>query len=250
MKKHLICLLLLLITACLALGGFRQLEKAAVLLPEAVCYINPSGETSHLVPAEALDSLPIDGYLLEGEQILFILFSKAIPSPDKAEAQLLPLAGPGVQGQILSLEDLAQMIRQLGVFFQLLLVLCALAILYGVTLQVLERFWKEFTTLKRALLILTLCLAFLGMFWWDIRAWKAVNIPDVFLPSDSFFNFPFYASQIRWAMNGVRWAKPFIGTIGIERPLCTGILLLIGAVMGMAVTGFLVLKAVRKTEKD
>ena len=77
-------------------------------------------------------------------------------------------------------------------------------------------------------------------------AWQSLQIPDTFLPTEHFFDLPFYISQIRWALEGVGLGKPAWGDIPAGERMALGLGLLAAALLAAVIAGVLLIQALRK----
>lgn len=203
MKRWLLCGAFCLLAAVLPSLGMLQLEGAASCLPEGIFYADTNEAVGQPVAEDALDSPWIASYVREGERITFLLFSSQVATAGEAEQLAVSLLGPGAGELVLSTKDIATMLRQLKTVFWLVLIPCLLVIAYCVTVKTFPHRWKIFTVTKRVVAALFLCGVFPALFAGYVIAWQSLQIPDIFLPTEHFFDLSFYISKISWAMEGV-----------------------------------------------
>ena len=236
MKRWLLCGAFCLLAAVFTSLGMLQLEGAAASLPEGFFYANPDGTISQPVAEEELDHPLITGSVREGEQIKFLQFSI-----EEAEEIVLSLLGPGAGELVLSTGDLAVMFRQLKAVFWLALIPCLLAIAYGLTVRVIPPWWQRSPLKTKVAAAVPLGALFLALFAAYIFAWQSLQIPDTFLPTEHFFDLPFYISQIRWALEGVGLGQPAWGNIPAGERLALGLGLLAAALLAAVIAGVLLI---------
>lgn len=246
MKRWLLCGVFFLIAAAFTCLGMLQLERTAASLPEGFFYANPDGTISQPVAEEELDHPLIAGFVREGEQIKFLQFSSQVTTIEEAEQIVLSLLGPGAGELILSTGDLATMFRQLKTVFWLVLIPCLLAIAYGLTVRVIPPWWQRSSLKTKVAAAVPLGALFLALFAAYILAWQSLQIPDTFLPTEHFFDLPFYVSQIRWALGGVGLGQPAWGNIPAGERLALGLGLLAAALLAAVIAGVLLIQALRK----
>lgn len=246
MKRWLLCGVFFLMTAAFTCLGMLQLERAAASLPEGFFYADPEGTISQPVAEEELDHPLIAGSVREGEQINFLQFSSQVTTIEEAEEIVLSLLGPGAGELVLSTGDLAVMFRQLKAVFWLALIPCLLAIAYGLTVKVIPPWWQRSSLKAKVAAAVPLGALFLALFAVYIFAWQSLQIPDTFLPTEHFFDLPFYVSQIRWALKGVNLGKPAWGDIPAGERLELGLGLLAAALLAALIAGVLLIQALRK----
>ena len=246
MKRWLLCGVFFLIAAAFTCLGMLQLERTAASLPEGFFYANPDGTISQPVAEEELDHPLITGSVREGEQIKFLQFSSQVTTIEEAEEIVLSLLGPGAGELVLSTGDVAAMLRQLKTVFWLVLIPCLLAIAYGLAVRVIPHWWQRSPLKTKVAAAVPLGALFLALFAAYIFAWQSLQIPDAFLPTEHFFDLPFYVSQIRWALEGVGLGKPAWGDIPAGERLELGLGLLAAALLAAVVAGVLLIQALRK----
>ena len=189
------------------LFGMLQLEGAASCLPEGIFYADTSEAVRQPVAEETLDSPWIASYVREGERITFLLFSPQVATSGEAEQLAVSLLGPGAGELVLSTGDVAAMLRQLKTVFWLVLIPCLLAIAYGLAVRVIPHWWQRSPLKTKVAAAVPLGALFLALFAAYIFAWQSLQIPDAFLPTEHFFDLPFYVSQIRWPWRALAWAS-------------------------------------------
>lgn len=246
MKRWLLCGAFCLLAAVFTSLGMLQLEGAAASLPEGFFYANPDGTISQPVAEEELDHPLITGSVREGEQIKFLQFSSQVTTIEEAEEIVLSLLGPGAGELVLSTGDLAVMFRQLKAVFWLALIPCLLAIAYGLTVRVIPPWWQRSSLKTKVAAAVPLGALFLALFAAYILAWQSLQIPDTFLPTEHFFDLPFYISQIRWALEGVGLGQPAWGDIPAGERMALGLGLLAAALLAAVIAGVLLIQALRK----
>lgn len=246
MKKWLLCAVFFLVAAAFACLGMFHLERAASCLPEGIIYADPNGVVQQPMEEDALDSPWIASYVREGERITFLLFSPQVATSGEAEQLAVSLLGPGAGELVLSTGDVAAMLRQLKTVFWLVLIPCLLAIAYGLTVRVIPPWWQRSSLKTKVAAAVPLGALFLALFAAYILAWQSLQIPDAFLPTEHFFDLPFYVSQIRWALKGVNLGKPAWGDIPAEERLELGLGLLAAALLAALIAGVLLIQALRK----
>ena len=236
MKRWLLCGVFFLMTAAFTCLGMLQLEGAASCLPEGIFYADTSEAVRQPVAEETLDSPWIASYVREGERITFLLFSPQVATSGEAE-QL----GPGAGELVLSTGDVAAMLRQLKTVFWLVLIPCLLAIAYGLTVRVIPPWWQRSSLKTKVAAAVPLGALFLALFAAYILAWQSLQIPDTFLPTEHFFDLPFYVSQIRWALKGVGLGQPAWGDIPAGERMALGLGLLAAALLAAVIAGVLLI---------
>lgn len=246
MKRWLLCGAFCLIAVVLPSLGMLQLEGAASCLPEGIFYADTNEAVGQPVAEDALDSPWIASYVREGERVTFLLFSSQVATAGEGEQLAVSLLGPGAGELVLSTGDVAAMLRQLKTVFWLVLIPCLLVIAYCVTVKTFPHRWKTFTVTKRVVAALFLCGVFPALFAGYVIAWQSLQIPDIFLPTEHFFDLPFYISQIRWALEGVGLGKPAWGDIPAGERMALGLGLLAAALLAAVIAGVLLIQALRK----
>lgn len=246
MKRWLLCAVFFLVAAAFACLGMFHLERAASCLPEGIIYADPNGVVQQPMEEDALDSPWIASYVREGERITFLLFSPQVATSGEAEQLAVSLLGPGAGELVLSTGDVAAMLRQLKTVFWLVLIPCLLAIAYGLTVRVIPPWWQRSSLKTKVAAAVPLGALFLALFAAYILAWQSLQIPDTFLPTEHFFDLPFYVSQIRWALKGVGLGQPAWGNIPAGERLALGLGLLAAALLAALIAGVLLIQALRK----
>ena len=246
MKRWLLCGVFCLMAVVLPSLGMLQLEGAASCLPEGIFYADTNEAVGQPVAEDALDSPWIASYVREGERITFLLFSSQVTTAEEAEQLVTSLLGLGAGELVLSTKDIATMLRQLKTVFWLVLIPCLLVIAYCVTVKTFPHRWKTFTVTKRVVAALFLCGVFPALFAGYVIAWQSLQIPDAFLPTEHFFDLPFYISQLRWALEGVGLGKPAWGDIPAGERMALGLGLLAAALLAAVIAGVLLIQALRK----
>ena len=246
MKRWLLCGAFCLLAAVLPSLGMLQLEGAASCLPEGIFYADTNEAVGQPVAEDALDSPWIASYVREGERITFLLFSSQVATAGEAEQLAVSLLGPGAGELVLSTGDVATMLRQLKTVFWLVLIPCLLVIAYCVTVKTFPHRWKNFTVTKRVVAALFLCGVFPALFAGYVIAWQSLQIPDAFLPTEHFFDLPFYISKISWAMEGGDLGQPAWGDIPAGERMALGLGLLAAALLAAVIAGVLLIQALRK----
>lgn len=244
MKRWLLCGAFCLMAVVLPSLGMLQLEGAASCLPEGIFYADPNEVVGQPVAEETLDSPLIASYVRGGERIAFLLFSPQVATSGEAEQLAVSLLGPGAGELVLSTGDVAAMLRQLKTVFWLVLIPCLLAIAYGLAVRVIPHWWPPLKTKVAA--AVPLGALFLALFAAYILAWQSLQIPDTFLPTEHFFDLPFYISQIRWALEGVGLGQPACGDIPAGERMALGLGLLAAALLAAVIAGVLLIQALRK----
>lgn len=246
MKRWLLCVVLLLVGAVLTGLGMFQVEHAAACLPEGFFYADPEGSISQPVAEEELNHPLITGSVREGEQVKFLQFSSQVTTIEEAEQMVLSLLGPGAGELVLSTGDFAVLLRQLKIVFWLVLIPCLIAVAYGITEKVVPSWWPGSSLKVRAVIAIPLGILFLALFAGYLLAWRVLQIPDAFLPTEHFFDLPFYISKIRWALEGINLGKSVWGTVPVVGRLVTGLGLLAIALVASVVAGALLIRALPK----
>lgn len=246
MKRWLLCGVFFLMTAAFTCLGMLQLERAAASLPEGFFYAEPEGAISQPVAEEELNHPLITGFVREGEQIKFLQFSSQVTTIEEAEQIVLSLLGPGAGERVLSTGDFAVLLRQLKIVFWLVLIPCLIAVAYGITEKVVPSWWPGSSLKVRTVIAIPLGILFLALFAGYLLAWHLLQIPDVFLPTEHFFDLPFYISKIRWALEGVSLGQPVWGSIPTEKQMVLGMGLLAVALIASVVAGVLLIQALPK----
>ncbi len=246
MKRWLLCGAFCLLAAVLPSLGMLQLEGAASCLPEGIFYADTNEAVGQPVAEDALDSPWIASYVREGERITFLLFSSQVATAGEAEQLAVSLLGPGAGELVLSTGDVAAMLRQLKAVFWLVWIPCMLAIAYGLTVGIFHRRWPGFSLKAKVATAISLCGLFLALFAGYILAWRGLQIPDAFLPTEHFFDLLFYISKIRWALEGIDLGQPVWGSIPAEKQMAVGLGLLAAALIASVVAGVLLIRALPK----
>lgn len=246
MKRRILCGVFCLMAVVFLCLGMFHLERAASCLPEGVFYADTSEAVWQPVAEETLDSPLIASYVREGERIAFLLFSSQVATAGEAEQIVTSLLGPGAGELVLSTGDVAAMLRQLKTVFWLALIPCLLAIAYGLTVRVIPPWWQRSSLKTKVAAAVPLGALFLALFAAYILAWQSLQIPDTFLPTEHFFDLPFYVSQLCWALKGVNLGKPAWGDIPAGERLALGLGLLAAALLAALIAGVLLIQALRK----
>lgn len=246
MKKWLLCAVFFLVAAAFACLGMFHLERAASCLPEGIIYADPKGVVQQPMEEDALDSPLIASYVREGERIAFLLFSSQVATAGEAEQIVTSLLGPGAGELVLSTGDVAAMLRQLKTVFWLVLIPCLLAIAYGLAVRVIPHWWQRSSLKTKVAAAVPLGALFLALFAAYILAWQSLQIPDTFLPTEHFFDLPFYVSKIRWALEGVGLGQSAWGDIPAGERMTLGLGLLAAALLAAVIAGVLLIQALRK----
>ena len=246
MKRWLLCGAFCLLAAVLPSLGMLQLEGAASCLPEGIFYADTNEAVGQPVAEDALNSPWIASYVREGERITFLLFSSQVATAGEGEQLAVSLLGPGAGELVLSTGDVAAMLRQLKTVFWLVLIPCLLAIAYGLTVRVIPPWWQRSSLKTKVAAAVPLGALFLALFAAYILAWQSLEIPDAFLPTEHFFDLPFYISQIRWALEGIGLGKPAWGDIPAGERMALGLGLLVAALFSTVIAGVLLIQALRK----
>ena len=246
MKKWLLCAVFFLVAAAFTCLGMFHLERAASCLPEGIIYADPNGVVQQPMEEDALDSPWIASYVKEGEWVTFLLFSSQVTTAEEAEQLVTSLLGLGTGELVLSTKDIATMLRQLKTVFWLVLIPCLLAIAYGLTVRVIPPWWQRSSLKTKVAAAVPLGALFLALFAAYILAWQSLEIPDAFLPTEHFFDLPFYTSQLRWALEGVGLGKPAWGDIPAGERMALGLGLLAAALLAAVIAGVLLIQALRK----
>ena len=246
MKRWLLCGAFCLLAAVLPSLGMLQLEGAASCLPEGIFYADTNEAVGQPVAEDALDSPWIASYVREGERITFLLFSSQVATAGEAEQIVTSLLGPGAGELVLSTGDVAAMLRQLKTVFWLALIPCLLAIAYGLTVRIIPCWWQRFSPKTKVAAAVPLGALFLALFAAYTLAWQSLEIPDAFLPTEHFFDLPFYVSKIRWALEGVGLGQSAWGDIPAGERMTLGLGLLAAALLAAVIAGVLLIQALRK----
>lgn len=246
MKRWLLCGVFFLMTAAFTCLGMLQLERAAASLPEGFFYADPEGTISQPVAEEELNHPLITGFVREGEQIKFLQFSSQVTTIEEAEQIVLSLLGPGAGERVLSTGDFAVLLRQLKIVFWLVLIPCLIAVAYGITEKVVPSWWPGSSLKVRTVIAIPLGILFLALFAGYLLAWHLLQIPDVFLPTEHFFDLSFYASRIHWALEGVGSGEPVWGSIPVGKQMVSGLGLLAAALVAAVIAGVLLIQALPK----
>ena len=246
MKKWLLCAVFFLVAAAFACLGMFHLERAASCLPEGIIYADPNGVVQQPMEEDALDSPWIASYVKEGEWVTFLLFSSQVATAGEAEQLAVSLLGPGAGELVLSTGDVAAMLRQLKTVFWLVLIPCLLAIAYGLAVRVIPHWWQRSPLKTKVAAAVPLGALFLALFAAYIFAWQSLQIPDTFLPTEHFFDLPFYVSKIRWALEGVGLGQSAWGDIPAGERMALGLGLLAAALLAAVIAGVLLIQALRK----
>lgn len=200
---------------------------------------------------DALDSPWIASYVKEGEWVTFLLFSSQVTTAEEAEQLVTSLLGLGAGELVLSTKDIATMLRQLKTVFWLVLIPCLLVIAYCVTVKNFPHRWKTFTVTKRVVAALFLCGVFPALFAGYVIAWQSLQIPDIFLPTEHFFDLSFYISKISWAMEGVDLGRLEWGGLPVRAWTIAGLCLLAMALVSTLAAGILFVSALgNKRDKE
>ena len=143
------------------------------------------------------------------------------------------------------------MLRQLKTVFWLVLIPCLLVIAYCVTVKTFPHRWKTFTVTKRVVAALFLCGVFPALFAGYVIAWQSLQIPDIFLPTEHFFDLSFYISKISWAMEGVDLGRLEWGGLPVRAWTIAGLCLLAMALVSTLAAGILFVSALgNKRDKE
>lgn len=251
MKRWLLCGAFCLMAAVLPSLGMLQLEGAASCLPEGIFYADPNQAVGQPVAEDALDSPWIASYVKEGERVTFLLFSSQVTTAEEAERLVTSLLGLGSGELVLSTKDIATMLRQLKTVFWLVLIPCLLVNAYCVTVKNFPHRWKTFTVTKRVVAALFLCGVFPALFAGYVIAWQSLQIPDIFLPTEHFFDLSFYISKISWAMEGVGLGRLEWGGLPVRAWPIAGLCLLAMALVSTLAAGILFVSALgNKRDKE
>lgn len=251
MKRWLLCGAFCLLAAVLPSLGMLQLEGAASCLPEGIFYADTNEAVGQPVAEDALDSPWIASYVKEGEWVTFLLFSSQVTTGEEAEQLVTSLLGLGAGELVLSTKDIATMLRQLKTVFWLVLIPCLLVIAYCVTVKTFPHRWKTFTVTKRVVAALFLCGVFPALFAGYVIAWQSLQIPDIFLPTEHFFDLSFYISKISWAMEGVGLGRLEWGGLPVRAWMIAGLCLLAMALVSTLAAGILFVSALgNKRDKE
>ena len=246
MKRRILCGVFCLMAVVFLCLGMFHLERAASCLPKGGFYADTSEAVGQPVAEETLDSPLIASYVRGGERIAFLLFSPQVATSREAEQLAVSLLGPGAGELVLSTGDVAAMLRQLKTVFWLVLIPCLLAIAYGLTVRVIPPWWQRSSLKTKVAAAVPLGALFLALFAAYILAWQSLQIPDTFLPTEHFFDLPFYISQIRWALEGVGLGQPAWGDIPAGERMALGLGLLVAALFSTVIAGVLLIQALRK----
>ena len=251
MKRWLLCGAFCLMAVVLPSLGMLQLEGAASCLPEGIFYADPNEAVGQPVAEDALDSPWIASYVKEGERVTFLLFSSQVTTAEEAEQLVTSLLGLGTGELVLSTKDIATMLRQLKTVFWLVLIPCLLVIAYCVTVKTFPHRWKTFTVTKRVVAALFLCGVFPALFAGYVIAWQSLQIPDIFLPTEHFFDLSFYISKVSWAMEGVDLGRLEWGGLPVRAWTIAGLCLLAMALVSTLAAGILFVSALgNKRDKE
>lgn len=251
MKRWLLCGAFCLMAVVLPSLGMLQLEGAASCLPEGIFYADTNEAVGQPVAEDALDSPWIASYVREGEWVTFLLFSSQVTTAEEAEQLVTSLLGLGAGELVLSTKDIATMLRQLKTVFWLVLIPCLLVIAYCVTVKTFPHRWKTFTVTKRVVAALFLCGVFPALFAGYVIAWQSLQIPDIFLPTEHFFDLSFYISKISWAMEGVDLGRLEWGGLPVRAWTIAGSCLLAMALVSTLAAGILFVSALgNKRDKE
>ena len=177
---------------------------------------------------------------------MFLLFSSQVATAGEGEQLAVSLLGPGAGELVLSTGDVAAMLRQLKTVFWLVLIPCLLAIAYGLAVRVIPHWWQRSPLKTKVAAAVPLGALFLALFAAYIFAWQSLQIPDAFLPTEHFFDLPFYVSQIRWALEGVGLGQSAWGDILAGERMALGLGLLAAALLAAVIAGVLLIQALRK----
>lgn len=246
MKRWILCGVFCLMAVVFSCLGMLQLEGAASCLPERIFYADTNGVVQQPVEEEELDFSWVDSYVKEGERITFLLFSSQVATAGEAEQIVTSLLGPGAGELVLSTGDVAAMLRQLKTVFWLALIPCLLAIAYGLTVRAIPCWWQRFSPKTKVAAAVPLGALFLALFAAYTLAWQSLEIPDAFLPTEHFFDLPFYVSKIRWALEGVGLGQSAWGDIPAGERMALGLGLLAAALLAAVIAGVLLIQALRK----
>ena len=246
MKRWILCAVFFLVAAAFTCLGMLQLERAASCLPEGIIYADPNGVVQQPMEEDEWDFSWVDSYVKEGERVTFLLFSSQVTTAEEAEQLVTSLLGFGAEELVLSTKDIATMLRQLKTVFWLVWIPCLLAISYGFAVEVIPRWWQSSYLKTKVAPVVPLGALFLALFAAYILAWQSLQIPDTFLPTEHFFDLPFYVSQIRWALEGVSLGKPAWGDIPAGERMALGLGLLAAALLAAVIAGVLLIQALRK----
>ena len=152
---------------------------------------------------------------------------------------------------VLSTKDIATMLRQLKTVFWLVLIPCLLVNAYCVTVKNFPHRWKTFTVTKRVVAALFLCGVFPALFAGYVIAWQSLQIPDIFLPTEHFFDLSFYISKISWAMEGVDLGRLEWEGLPVRAWTIAGLCLLAMALVSTLAAGILFVSALgNKRDKE
>ena len=251
MKRWLLCAVFFLVAAAFTCLGMFHLERAASCLPEGIIYADPNGVVQQPMEEDALDSPWIASYVKEGEWVTFLLFSSQVTTAEEAEQLVTSLLGLGAGELVLSTKDIATMLRQLKTVFWLVLIPCLLVNAYCVTVKNFPHRWKTFTVTKRVVAALFLCGVFPALFAGYVIAWQSLQIPDIFLPTEHFFDLSFYISKISWAMEGVDLGRLEWGGLPVRAWTIAGLCLLAMALVSTLAAGILFVSALgNKRDKE
>lgn len=251
MKRWLLCGAFCLMAVVLPSLGMLQLEGAASCLPEGIFYADTNEAVGQPVAEDALDSPWIASYVKEGKRVTFLLFSSQVTTAEEAEQLVTSLLGLGAGELVLSTKDIATMLRQLKTVFWLVLIPCLLVIAYCVTVKTFPHRWKTFTVTKRVVAALFLCGVFPALFAGYVIAWQSLQIPDIFLPTEHFFDLSFYISKISWAMEGVDLGRLEWGGLPVRAWTIAGLCLLAMALVSTLAAGILFVSALgNKRDKE
>ena len=84
-----------------------------------------------------------------------------------------------------------------------------------------------------------------------VIAWQSLQIPDIFLPTEHFFDLSFYISKISWAMEGVDLGRLEWGGLPVRAWMIAGLCLLAMALVSTLAAGILFVSALgNKRDKE
>ena len=113
-------------------------------------------------------------------------------------------------------------------------------------MRVIPHWWQRSPLKTKVAAAVPLGALFLALFAAYIFAWQSLQIPDVFLPTEHFFDLPFYISKISWAMEGGDLGQPAWGDIPAGERMALGLGLLAAALLAAVIAGVLLIQALRK----